>query len=200
MSITSQAAAAPTRISSCTTISNSGSYILSRNIDGTAALTDCVVIDAPYVTLNLSGFAIGGPGVISGASPADGIFVSAGNTNVTIRNGSVTGWINGIVFDIDTDGAVVEGIRSHENINSGMQVLGSGALIRHNITHDNLVAGILFADSSTVIYNVANNNGMFGITGFCDSTVMFNTAIGNGTTNLVPVAAAGCIVDFNSAP
>ncbi len=144
MSITSEAAAAPTRINTCTTISNSGSYILSRNINGTAALTDCVVIDAPYVTLNLNGFAIGGPGVIGGGSPADGIFVSAGNTNVTIRNGSLTGWINGIVFDIDTDGAAVEGIRSHENVNSGMQVLGSGALIRHNITHDNPVASILF--------------------------------------------------------
>ena len=79
-------------------------------------------------------------------------------------------------------------------------MLGSGALIRHNITHDNLVAGILFLDNSTVIYNVANQNGDFGITGACNSTVMFNTAIGNGTTNIVPVAAAGCIVDFNSAP
>lgn len=200
-SITSGAIAAPQRINSCGTITNAGSYILTRSVNGTAVVVDCIVVDSPHVTINLNGFAIGGPGLTGGIVASDGIVVLNGHKNVAIRNGSVTGWINGIVFESGTDGAIVEGIRSHDNTNSGMQVLGPGALIKHNVTHDNLVAGINFLDNSTVLYNVANNNGLFGIVGSCDSTIMFNTAIGNGVTNLnVGAAIVACTIQHNTAP
>ncbi|HSF96144.1 MAG TPA: right-handed parallel beta-helix repeat-containing protein [Thermohalobaculum sp.] len=197
---TTHAVAAPKGISACGTITRAGAYILARNINGTAILGDCIIIDSPHVTLDLNGFGIGGPGLVGGIVAGDGIVVLNGHKNVEIRNGTVTGWINGIIFESGTDGAIVEGIRSHDNTNSGMQVLGAGALIRNNVAHDNTASGILFQNTSTVMNNVTNNNGLFGIVGSCDSTIMFNTATGNGTTNLNVTPAANCVIDFNTAP
>ena len=173
--VASEAAAAPRKISGCTALTNRGAYVLTRNIDGTAAPDDCITVESPDVSINLNGFGIFGPGVTGGAIGGHGIRVLAGNLNVAVRNGSVTGWDVGILFEADTDGAVVERIRVYANVNAGISVQSRGALIRANVAH-NTATGIAFFAGSTVLSNVTNDNAFYGIFGLCDSTVMFNTA------------------------
>jgi hypothetical protein len=72
-------------------ITQPGSYRLSANLVVTGLNTDGIDIDSDNVTLDLNGFTISGPGTLS---TAKGI-VSA-NQNITIKNGFVTGFKEGI--------------------------------------------------------------------------------------------------------
>src|SRR4051812_36040395 len=71
------------------TISQSGSYYLTRNLK-VASATTAITINADNVTLDLNGFTIS-----SAASPAtgSGIFIGADRHDITIRNGSITGTV-----------------------------------------------------------------------------------------------------------
>lgn len=197
-SVASEAAAAPRKITGCGTLTNRGAYVLSKNVNGSAAPGDCIVVDSPDVSINLNGFAIVGPGVTGGAIGGHGVRVLTGHLNVAVRNGSVTGWDVGVFFEANTDGAVVERIRVYGNVNAGISVQSQGALIRGNVAH-NTATGIAFFAGSTVLSNVANNNAFYGIFGNCDSTVMFNTAIGNSTANLIVTGGTGVCVIANNA-
>ena len=94
------ALAAVRTINSCTTIINPGSYKLTKNVNGRLAAGDCIVIDADFVTLDLNGFTVGGAGTLVGGVPTgDGIAGSATpHKEVVVRNGVVTGFIDGIDF------------------------------------------------------------------------------------------------------
>ena len=74
-------------------ISQPGSYKLSGNLAATAG-ADAIHITASNVVLDLNGFSISSLGVGSG-SPA-GIQAIGTLSNISIHNGSMTGWTRGI--------------------------------------------------------------------------------------------------------
>jgi parallel beta-helix repeat protein len=68
-------------------ITNSGSYYLTTNIVGVSG-EDGIDIEANNVTLDLNGFLLLG---VSG-SFSDGIQILSGYANVTVHNGTISGW------------------------------------------------------------------------------------------------------------
>ena len=72
------------------TISQPGSYYLTTNLFG-SGLNHGINIAANDVVLDLNGFAITGPAVVYA-----GVFVSGSFTNVTVRNGTIKGWVDGV--------------------------------------------------------------------------------------------------------
>jgi len=75
-----------TNIANGYTISVPGSYYLTTNLTGTSGYYG-ITISSGNVTLDLNGFLLQGvPGSI------DGVYVNGSFTNITVRNGSISGW------------------------------------------------------------------------------------------------------------
>jgi hypothetical protein len=69
------------------TISTSGSYYFTQNLQFAATSGDAISITSPNVTLDLGGFTLSSTAGVTGR----GIFVTGGLNNVTIRNGKIAG-------------------------------------------------------------------------------------------------------------
>jgi len=80
------------------TITQPGSYRLSGNLVVTAASTSAIDITASNVTLDLNGFAILGPNALPPCTTGCAGISDNGSapTAVTVRNGSLSGWTNGV--------------------------------------------------------------------------------------------------------
>lgn len=193
--------AAPTRINSCQTISSQGSYVLTRSLNATALVGDYLYITADFVTINLNGFIIAGPGFLGGVPSGHGIATDLGVSNTTVRNGTVIGFNYGVF--LSSGGSRVEGMRVVDSAFGGISV-AHGAYVANNIvtgSQSNSLPGISFTQGSTVINNVSRGNTAMGIDGNCPSTVVGNTATDNGGSNLILTPAPDpCTDEHNTAP
>ena len=181
------------------TITQPGSYYLTTNLVG-ASGQNGITISSGNVTLDLNGFALMGV-----PSSLRGVYVAGSYTNITVRNGTVSGWdSNGVdgystgsprnlVFErltvsanggsgILTEAAsVVRDCLSLRNIGYG--IFSSGALVSGCVVRENGDSGIL-ANSGTVSGCLVQNNGASGIyVNLPGSQVIGNTCIGNNTFN-----------------
>ena len=158
---------AATSITGCTTITKSGSYLLTNNITATATqlkpvwiggYTGCVVIAADFVTIDLGGHVITGPGGFTVAVAQDTI----SRKGDVVHSGSVTGFSDGIAFAGTSH--TIEDINASNNGDAGIYLLNSG---------------------NRVIGNTANNNGAYGIyITACPNLLLENMANANGSTNI----------------
>lgn len=142
-------------------IANPGSYFLTTNIIGVSS-EDGLYISASDVTLDLNGFSMIGPATADSA-----IIVSGGATNVTVRNGTISGW--GSLYNaIASQGNNVE----FENLNIsgelvGITCFGDGGVIKNCTLSRTGQYGIDLNSSSsnyliscnTFIENNTGNNG-----------------------------------------
>jgi hypothetical protein len=69
------------------TISSSGSYYLTKNLQFTAASGDAITINSSNVTLDLEGFTLSSIAAVTG----NAIQIGGGMTTVTVRNGTIAG-------------------------------------------------------------------------------------------------------------
>ncbi len=201
-------AVAADKINQCKTITQSGSYVVTKNLNANG---DCIVVKADFVTIDLDGFLIEGNGTGGGITDL-GAF---SNVGVTVRNGTVSNFFNGISLASST--GRVERITSAGNTNVGI-VLVSG-IVRDSIATGNVNnsgisvgprslvtgsnstgndVGIVTNIGTTIIGNTSNNNPQLGIHAECPSVVVGNTAVGNGTN--LSLVGAGCASDHNAAP
>jgi hypothetical protein len=198
--LAAEASAAPQPISACQTISASGSYILTGNL---TAVGDCLLVDADNITIDLDGFTITGPGSgFTGVTPSN----NAPRINITIRNGMIKNFGNGIQFALgkngkrvtiermtitdNTNGGVVLGSWSivkdsiiSLNGGNGLYIIGSRNLVSGNIVCDNKGDGIFWGGDGILNGNVVNNNlfdGIRGTDGSNGSSFIHNTANTNG--------------------
>src|SRR5262245_29891851 len=107
---------AATGISTCGT-RGSGSYVVTANIS--SAGINCLVFNAGPVTLDLGGF------TASGSGSSNGVF-AAGIANVTVRNGTLSGFARGI-WATGT-GVVIHGVRAVTGYANGIQVGDNGTV------------------------------------------------------------------------
>ena len=191
-----EAAAAPRPINSCQTIDESGSYVLSRNL---TAAGHCLVLAADNVTIDLDGHTITGNGTGNGIW-----FGDATRQNITIRNGVITNFGNGIDLSgliVTKQGSVVERIHAVQNTDAGIRT-ASNSIVRDNIANGNGTYGILVLGESLVVGNVANYNGQFGIAAACPSNIIGNTATYNRFENIraIPIVggAGPCTLNNNN--
>ncbi len=204
--------AAPPFIMSCQTISQPGSYVLTRNLSSNG---DCLVIASDFVTVDLAGFVISGNGTGAGIREPAGT-AYPGFRGVVIRNGNVTKFADGISF-FNSVGVTIEGVNSSFNANDGM-VLGQRAVVRSsrfdenggnginvdigsslagNTAGRNTRSGMVAAEGAIVVNNEARNNGMDGIFMDCPGAAVANTAGNNLGTNLTQLNGS-CVSDHNS--
>jgi len=153
-------------------INEPGSYVLTSNLSVAAAYVNAININADNVTLDLNGHCIYGPGT------GRGIY-AVNRYNITIKNGIVRGFYDGIYLynDYDHEGAGhrIEGIQASNNGHDGIYALYSTVT---NCTANNNGSFGISAFNSTVTNCTANNNGSFGISAF-NSTVTNCTADSN---------------------
>jgi parallel beta-helix repeat protein len=218
----------PIEIEKCQAIEKSGSYKLVNNLifKGPAG-GSCLSITADFVTIDLAGFTITGPGFIIGPAAVGSTPIAAqpssGNLQgIAVRNGSISNFTNGVA--LGADGSIVEGLRVFggrcpcsvgidvaNGIVRGNIVVGfagppsvaSVGIIANGILTGNSVSGsrdigiFAFGQGSTVIGNTATNNFEVGIEVGCPSNVTDNTAVNNGGNLLL---GDGCNNTNNVAP
>ena len=218
-------------ISGCKVISAPGLYVLTTNI--TAKTTDlksvggsvpaCILITADFVTLELGGLTISGPGA---SISAFGVYATNGNTlgthGVLIRNGSVTGFSRGIAIEGYADAAEnvsvigdgtgltfdrgfnsAKSVRAYANNGTGILCFGGGVSVRESEVTNNGNNGIelLNCTGNCVVGNSAWQNGGAGITVTCPSLILENVAFQNAGGDILSNPSASCTqANNNPAP
>lgn len=125
-------------------IANSGSYILTSNLQVTDASTTAVSVGADDVTLDLNGFSLSGPVSCSGtpascSTSGSGVGIGGSGSRTLIRDGNVVGFGN--------TGIAVAGEAHLENL----RVASNGA------------TGIAAASGTTITHCKVVRNGSYGI-------------------------------------
>lgn len=133
-----------------------GSYYLTKNLGPGAEGFSGIVIQADNVSIDLCGFTLLGPGKES-TPYCSGIVASAANSNISVTNGTVSGW-SGSGVELESPSARIIQVRAIENA-IGISGNAKGCVIEC-ICERNSSAGI--SNGGAVINNISNNN-MVGI-------------------------------------
>ena len=153
------------------TITQPGSYYLTGNLAGPTG----IVIQASGVTLDLMGFELAAatPSFTSGIR-ADGV-----RSNITIRNGTVRGWLGQGVNMFNARNSLLEQLRASDNIQSGI-LTGAGCMIIACSATRNVVNGIVGGEGNLVRDCTTVTNGNTGIFVGGQSIILNSTAVDNG--------------------
>jgi parallel beta-helix repeat protein len=140
------------------------------------------------VTIDLNGFSISAPpgphtGILAGFGTTKGSTPPPVQPDVTILNGTISGFAYGIIAGND---ARVEGVHADNNgAGAGIQV-GDSSVILNSTANFNGNDGIVCGAQCVISDNTANNNGRTGISTAGNGTISGNTVNSNGTS------ASGC--------
>ena len=109
-----------------------GIYCFTGHLNTAITTGNAIDIQTNNVVLDLNGFKLGGLAAGTGTD-ARGIFAS-NRQNITIKNGTIRGFRKAIVLEGSSSGQghVVEDIRADQNTEFGIQVQGSGTIVRNN--------------------------------------------------------------------
>jgi parallel beta-helix repeat protein len=176
-----------------------GSYYLTSSLTGVSG-SDGITISANDVTLDLSGFTLlGVAGSGNGIHVTSGVTnVSAGSSNLVVRNGVLDSWGSAGVnagsafnaqfhnlrlfsnsFGLEAgNNCTVLDCTASDNTSIGIYVQ-NGCAVKDCLASDNYT-GISTANDCTVLWCTANNNGSVGIGTGWNSTVKDSTAGNNG--------------------
>ena len=172
-------------------ITNAGSYYLTTNLVGVSGKNG-INIAANCVTLDLNGFALqGGPG---GSSA---IVILGAQTNITVRNGTISGWGSSGVYlgSVSSLNMVFERL----NVSAcwrGIDVPGGG-VVRDCACETNATSGI-FCFGGFVSGCTADNNGSYGI--YVGSGIASGCSAQNNGTYGIAISAgtvSGCFARNN---
>ena len=113
------------------TLSSPGLYVLTADLSFAAPTGVAITINADGVVLDLNGLTLSGKPA-GPASKAVGILAAA-HSDLTIRNGAVTGFYNGVVIEGDAArGCLIERLFVYDVTYQGIRVEGSGHIVRGN--------------------------------------------------------------------
>jgi parallel beta-helix repeat protein len=140
-------------------ITQPGSYYLTTNVVGVSSLHG-INISANNVTLDLNGFSLQGS-----SSAYDAIYIHASYTNVTVRNGNISGWSNasstyGYGVECYANNVILE--RLNVSANRYGIYLDSSGVVRDCNCHNNAATGI-YVVTGKVSGCEALNNAAIGI-------------------------------------
>jgi parallel beta-helix repeat protein len=133
-----------------------GSYYLSANVIGASGLSG-IIINASNVTLDLNGF-----GVVGAAGSIDGIQVGATRTNVSIRNGTVRGWVGDGIDAADDSNVQISGVNVSSNSGDGI-VTGPNSVVLSCTSAENDGDGFQLGEGCTIQQSTARLNAGAGI-------------------------------------
>ena len=142
-----------------------GVYCLTGNLTAAIMGGNAIDIQTSNVVLDLNGYKLAGLGAGTGTLTTG---IHANNRqNITIKNGTVRGFFNGIFLDDSAGGVsrghVVEDIRADQNRGAGIFVHGAAILVRNNqvvatggstaFGPDEDASGILVKGTATCVLN-----------------------------------------------
>jgi hypothetical protein len=168
-------------------ITTGGSYRLTGNLTVTAAF-DAIDVTAADVTIDLNGFSIVGTGGNFGIN-------ASGQSDVTVENGAVTGFTNGV--DVGPSG-IVRNV--HADWNTG-GIFGGNNTVIEGCTANNSTTfnGITCAAACAISGNTANGNAGAGIVSGNGSVISGNTAFHNTSNVGIDCIGSGCLISGNTA-
>ena len=120
------------------TISSPGLYCLTVDIGTSAAGGAAILIDADGVVLDFNGHELKGPTAFATGTSILGVQVMP-HRNVTIHNGTVRGFVEGIHVDDASSasrGHIIEDLHVERAMRIGISVEGNGILVRRNVVLD----------------------------------------------------------------
>jgi parallel beta-helix repeat protein len=178
------------------TISQPGYYVLAKDLFYPYFYANAVTMTASNVTLDFAGHVLAGvvggmPNPPFGTTPNQAVAVlitTSGSTapsNVTVKNGTITGNSVGINISAPGQGHVVEGMRLESQTNTGISIQGgSGCLISSNyISNSGTGTYGIWDDSdgsTQIIRNRAVNSetGIASAQGYLESNFVSNCTTG----------------------
>jgi len=166
--------AAPKVLNTCTSITDPGAYVVGKNI---SAASDCFVIAADNVNLDLDGFVLTGNG--TGSAFVEQLAV--GRKGLNLRNGVVTGFANGL-FMLNSSAMVIDHMQFTNNSSIGVQA-GDTVTVSNSQVLDNGY-GISLGQRAAVTNCTVNNNAGTGIALNIGSTATGNAVGRNGGSGI----------------
>lgn len=154
------------------TITAPGSYYVTKNLTGVSGQNG-ITITANDVTIDLNGF------VLSGVGGAEfGIAITGGASGVSVSNGAVRGWANGI-RSVDSNNMAASGGRFSQlhlvgNTGGGLDC-GSGATVRECTSELNGVCAFRAGVGSVLERCAARNNSGIGFATYFVAPGSFST-------------------------
>ena len=115
------------------TITTSGIYCLTSDLLTNIPSGNAIEIAANFVTLDLNGWRMGG-GAAGTATTAVGIH-ALDRRGITIRNGSIKGFLTGISIDGNASTStshLIDGIRADANMETGIFLSASNSIVRNS--------------------------------------------------------------------
>lgn len=163
----------PGNVNGTFVITQPGSYYLTGNVTGEVGKHG-ILIGSDGVTVDLNGFTLTGvPGAFSGVGHSVSSY-----RNVTVRNGTATGWANGVA--ITGAGNRVEGVRASENVGNGI-LLSTNGIIESCTASDNGTNGISVGNGCVVRGCTSYLNDGTGVAGSGSTAVSDCNAYSNAT-------------------
>ena len=146
------------------TINSPGSYYLTGNLTSNSASANGITVTASDVTVDLMGFLLRN----SVATAGNGIHSGDTIRNVTVRNGSVSGWASGIA--LAARNVRVESISARANTVSGISA-GAASVVIDCAADLNGGTGISLDSDGAVVRCVARENSGNGIRTFAGGLI-----------------------------
>ena len=113
-------------------ISTQGIYCFTGHLSTSLTTGAAIDIQTNNVIIDLNGFKLGGLAAGFGTQAIG--FQAANRQNVTIKNGTIRGYLKGISLTDSggSQGHVVEDVRADQNTFVGIEVNGAGNIVRNN--------------------------------------------------------------------
>jgi hypothetical protein len=160
-----------------------GSYYLTTNLTGAPAKSG-ISIDSGNVSIDLNGFTLKGVG---GAPYYDGIVIGGYCTNITIRNGAITGWgglgVNGFSFGPASRNIVLENLKASENGNGGLSL--NAGVVRDCVSIRNTGNGFISTQGVLIEHCSSEANSSTGYNLGQGSVIQFCRSVGNPGNGII---------------
>jgi hypothetical protein len=172
-------------------ISTSASYRLTGDLTESSTTADAIDVSTSDVTIDLNGFSIVGPG---GSTSGNGIS-AASATDVTVENGTITGFGGNAAIRTGND-SIIKNV--HASSNGQGIIAGNGSMISDSAAHDNSGTGINCNGSGCNISNNAVYNNATGVSASDATTgyggnVLKNTTNASGGTSIKTNVCSGAV-------
>jgi parallel beta-helix repeat protein len=185
-----------------TYIFNPGSYYVTTNLVGNGY---GIEVECDNVTIDLCGFTLQGQ-----AGSTSGIYILGSYTNITIRNGTVTGWgVDGIGFDypiVSPQNMILENLTVTANGKHGIAIGNNCVVSDCTIQNNNWLGIDVNGNSSRITHNSLTDNDTGGHPGAAGIAVEGNNNLieddfvegVNGNNGIVILTGSSNLVMKNS--
>jgi parallel beta-helix repeat protein len=188
-------------------ISESGSYVVVKDLTLTTQNTHGITISADDVSIDLNGHTLQGPGHDQG-STGNGIFVSSIRRNITVRNGTLRDWRENGLHAFDCVNGQFENLCCDSNGAHGL-IAGVNCKIMGNTCTNNTGTGIFARSGCVVSNNTSGGNhgtlsnpgrGIYAVDGctITNNACQGNYSEGSSAWAYGIDAARGCTITNNT--